>query len=230
MRSKKLILPGALFATALLTVTAIFVIMTGGGRPGTEMICDPGSDSFTLTVNIDAPESAIYPATLFVEGGNVESGSTSLNLALNEGGNRVTVPGVNLVAIDEGATVSARLEVPGIGTYFASCTENAAFIPYVKPVGPQLAAAFQAAPFNGVPPCGVFDVNGHGFKIASAPDFPACPYPAVTVACMNNAGTWTQENIFNLVVTPAEVNFTSGQHGTCALFSTLSTPVPTEAP
>ncbi|NDJ34959.1 MAG: hypothetical protein GYB64_09850 [Chloroflexi bacterium] len=92
------------------------------------------------------------------------------------------------------------------------------FNPFVKPLPGADPALFPA--YNGVVPCGVFDVNGHGFKIASIVDFPGCaPFaPNLTVACLNSEGTFIPDNISNVVSTVDEVNFTSGQHGTCAMF------------
>jgi len=90
--------------------------------------------------------------------------------------------------------------------------------------GINLLSEAEQAPYLSVPtaegalPCGVFDVNGWGAKYVGMADFPACTAP-VTVMCLNSDGAWTAENVSNVVMQgDYEVDFTSSQHGLCALF------------
>jgi hypothetical protein len=95
-------------------------------------------------------------------------------------------------------------EVPYTGIFLLSSAEQA----------PYLAVANA----DGALPCGVFDVNGHGRKYVGLADFPGCTAP-VTVMCFNDVGEWTANNVSGVVMQgDYEVDFTSSQHGTCALF------------
>jgi hypothetical protein len=73
---------------------------------------------------------------------------------------------------------------------------------------------------TGARPCSLFDVMGHGYRVAWLYDFPACQGASLTVLCLNSQGQWTEEGISGLSVNrlAAQLRFTSAQDGTCGLF------------
>ncbi|MGF1506797.1 MAG: NBR1-Ig-like domain-containing protein [Anaerolineae bacterium] len=90
---------------------------------------------------------------------------------------------------------------------------------YVQPLLAAAAFPYVNLLWAGQAPCGVFDTEGHGLKIASRSLYPACDFPNVTVACVTSSATWTRTTIEPVVFTPSEVRFISGQHGVCGLFN-----------
>ena len=118
---------------------------------------------------------------------------------------------------DSGGSVVAQDTL----TYYCGGQEEAE-IPYT---GIHLYSDSEQAPYLAVPnsagqiPCGVFDVNGWGTKYVGLADFPACSAP-VTVLCLNGDLEWTADSVSDVVMQgDYEVDFTSSQHGVCALFN-----------
>ena len=106
--------------------------------------------------------------------------------------------------------------------YTFHCGNGGSAEPYT---GIHLVSDSEQAPYLSVPnaagqlPCGVFDVNGWGTKYVGLADFPACS-PPVTVMCLNGDLEWTADSVSDVVMQgDYEVDFTSSQHGTCALFN-----------
>lgn len=95
-------------------------------------------------------------------------------------------------------------------------------IPYtgVNLINESDQALYQSVPdAAGQLPCGVFNVNGWGRKYVGLADFPACSAP-VTVMCLNGDLEWTADSVSDVVMQGEyEVDFTSSQHGLCALFN-----------
>jgi hypothetical protein len=96
---------------------------------------------------------------------------------------------------------------------------------YVKLLSLEAVATYLTWPdADGDTPCGVFDVNGHGPKVALLSDFPGCagvaPPAVFTVQCLTESGVWSGQEIFDTYLTPdgTELRFTSGQHGICGIF------------
>ncbi|NDJ34597.1 MAG: hypothetical protein GYB64_07995 [Chloroflexi bacterium] len=230
MWQRKTLIPAGLAAAAAGTIIVAAVVITAGGVSVNVSGCDPAADSVTFSTTIHAPADGTYTVTLTVTNETTgASGSQSGSVSLSAGANTLGPTTRSLVPFSAGDTVRATITAAGIGSGSDTCggsgssaeeEQGTPFVPHVKPVDAGTTALYQSVPLGDVAACGVFDVNGHGFKIASAPDFPACPYPAVAVFCFNDQGQWTDENIFNVVTNPFEVNFTSGQHGICALFPT----------
>jgi hypothetical protein len=87
-------------------------------------------------------------------------------------------------------------------------------------------AAGEAAPYltiqssDGVPPCGVFNVNGHGFKELTMDDFPECKAGTYKVLCLNDKATWLADYVSGtkLASDGKSLGFTSSQDGICGLF------------
>lgn len=72
---------------------------------------------------------------------------------------------------------------------------------------------------SGVTPCGVFNVNGFGPKVADLSQFPNCSGGTYVVACLNGEAQWVSDYISDVQVGAARVTFTSNQEGTCGLFA-----------
>ena len=74
-------------------------------------------------------------------------------------------------------------------------------------------------------PCGIFDVNGHGWKFVGQADFPACQQlvqagGTLEVLCLTGDGVWTDESVSGTYLhDDVEIQFLSGQHGICGFFS-----------
>src|SRR5687768_15184919 len=91
--------------------------------------------------------------------------------------------------------------------------------PVVWPYNDALAAPYYTiANANGVAPCGVFDVRGHGHKIAALSDYAACDAASFTIACLTGEGTWTDQYISKVEVEDGTIRFQSAQDGLCAIF------------
>ncbi len=94
---------------------------------------------------------------------------------------------------------------------------------YVEPLPGDDPAMFVPGP-GGMLPCGVFDVLMWGHRVAQLDSFPGCaPYGGdLTVYCLNDQGTWTNDYISDVLFTLAnnDIAFQSMQHGTCGLFPT----------
>ena len=92
--------------------------------------------------------------------------------------------------------------------------------------GPVAFSAEQAAPYltiadeDGILPCGVFDVGGHGEKTLPLSGFPACTAAEYFVACLNGEGQWVRDFISDVRIRRNDnaIQFESAQEGICALF------------
>jgi hypothetical protein len=86
--------------------------------------------------------------------------------------------------------------------------------------------ADQAQPYlqipsqEGVLPCGVFDVQGHGAKVATLSDYPSCAAADYRVLCLNGEAQWNSDFVSNKKVhtNAGTIEFTSSQEGICAIF------------
>jgi hypothetical protein len=74
---------------------------------------------------------------------------------------------------------------------------------------------------NGNTPCGVFNANGFGNRIATLADYPACKAPYYKVLCLDDKAQWQAANVSDVSLSPdkKQVYFTSKQDGTCGLFA-----------
>jgi ABC-type oligopeptide transport system substrate-binding subunit len=130
-----------------------------------------------------------------------------------------TIVIVALAALAVAAILSACGGSPAATTAPAATTR-----PYDPAVSPYTEE--QAEPYLEIAnpsdelPCGIFDVNGHGEKIVTVSDYPACEADDYTVYCLTGEATWTDEFVSELTVdaTGSTVRFTSAQEGICALF------------
>lgn len=95
------------------------------------------------------------------------------------------------------------------------------FDPSVTPLTEEEAAIYEeiANPVN-VTPCGVFNVNGHGDKIVTMAQYPACRAAAYEVYCLDANAQWINDAVTNVstAVDGESVTFTSAQDGLCAVF------------
>ena len=73
---------------------------------------------------------------------------------------------------------------------------------------------------DGIPPCGVFDALGHGFKVVPLSEFPHCEAERYSVYCLNGQSQWTNEFVLEIEMSEdgSAVEFQSRQDGLCALF------------
>lgn len=100
--------------------------------------------------------------------------------------------------------------------------EQGVYDPSVVPLAAEEAAAYLGivGP-GGVLPCGVFNVQGHGGKVVTLANYPACtPHPSLQVACLNGSAQWTTEFVQDVSLSEdtQSVRFTSNQEGLCAVF------------
>jgi hypothetical protein len=108
----------------------------------------------------------------------------------------------------------------------AACSGGASTPPTDTSVKP--LSANEAAPYltiksaDGTLPCGVFNVNGHGFKELGMTSFPQCQATNYTVLCLNDKATWQADyvNGAKLASNGKSLGFISSQDGICALFPT----------
>ena len=99
-------------------------------------------------------------------------------------------------------------------------TPEPPYDPVVKPLtGAELEGTSSIPNADGVTPCGVFDVNGHGFKAADLRQYPDCTGELYTVACLNDKAEWITDNISEVKLIGDQVVFTSKQDGACGLFA-----------
>jgi len=103
----------------------------------------------------------------------------------------------------------------------AACEAQPAYDPAVTPltgIDAENVSSIKTA--DGAAPCGVFDVNGHGFKVVDLNDYPGCVAGIVyNVMCLNDKAAWIAENISDVKATVGTVTFTSKQEGSCGLFA-----------
>ncbi len=103
----------------------------------------------------------------------------------------------------------------------APAATSGPYDPAVAPFSADQAEAYlEIANPSGVTPCGVFDVLGHGEKIVTLSDYPACEAGDYTVYCLTGDAQWTDGFVGDLAVSAAggALTFTSAQEGICALF------------
>lgn len=97
---------------------------------------------------------------------------------------------------------------------------EAPYDPAVTPLtGADLENVSSIKNAEGATPCGVFNVNGHGFKTADLRQFPNCKGTAYKVACLNDKAAWISDNVTVAKLVGDQVTFTSRQDGTCGLFA-----------
>jgi hypothetical protein len=97
----------------------------------------------------------------------------------------------------------------------------------VPPEPPEQAAAIATITDpDGNVPCGVFDVEGHGYKEIVFGNFPTCLEDGnsirgeVAIQCLNGEGEWVSGSITNVQINDRHtaMSFDSQQDGTCGLF------------
>ena len=170
-----------------------------------------GENDLTLDAGAYGSEDAAIAPQGGYSLGYSYSGTASSASQTGVGGSQ-SPTGYALLEIDYGSTHYSE-------TWKYDCTENPAPYTGINLLPDSVTAPyFSVAAADGATPCGVFDVNGWGRKYVGMADFPACTAP-VTVMCLNGDGEWTADNVSDIVLQgDYEVDFTSSQHGICALF------------
>jgi len=93
--------------------------------------------------------------------------------------------------------------------------------PSVTPItGSEAEELLKIKSSDGVAPCGVFNVNGHGSKDVPLASFPDCAADFYSVLCLNEQAQWIATYVKEFGISPdgKVAHFTSAQDGICGLF------------
>jgi len=217
--------------TAIIVAVLLVGLLVGGHRAvrasGISQVC---SDINSIDTNFETPWWSANVAfnhgeRVVATAGDPSSGSpTSLQLLFN--GSLIdstSFPGTISHTFNGNEPLPIHWEVDtGTATFHFHCYPPEG--PEPPYTGINLLSDAEQVPYLSVPnadgatPCGVFDVNGWGAKYVGMGDFPGCTAP-VTVMCFTGDGAWTADTVSGVVMHGTwEVDFTSSQDGTCALF------------
>lgn len=98
---------------------------------------------------------------------------------------------------------------------------GSAYDPSVKAIPASEAENYLAIKSaDGLVACGVFNVNGHGYKEVVMANFPNCRAAHYTVMCLNDKAQWQTQYVSGIGLTKDKglLTFTSAQDGICAIF------------
>ena len=217
---------------AVIVVVLVVGLIAAVGHParagnlsaGCEYLNDPFFDGFFSGVSIFGFQMFRGERIVGSVGPPTVGSPTTLSLVIDGMPvDTASYPGTVRYTVPHNGTFDVRFYVnDGIAAFSIRCLPpEPKEAPYT---GIVLLSEAEQAPYLSIPnaagatPCGVFDVNGWGAKYVGMGDFPGCTAP-VTVMCLTGEGAWTADTVSGVVMHGDwEVDFTSSQDGTCALF------------